>query len=258
MKQYLLLGEVGARAYGCIIVMGLTQWLKQNPPLHERLHDSTDLFVLAPWRKFPKLKLWGWFVLFAQLECLVVIPIGFIGDPRTADLTKMSEVLCMPSDIEKGICRIEGEPLYEATGEYGDVLVWTAIPLILIGWTLKDAVDAVWCLGQCFVTKAGRATGVECFILGLLKLTIWGFAVMTAFVYAAVRPAVWEVIIESVTVLLILDIDGQAYVTAKAVAPLAIDALEDWAAGRDAEIEEQRSGTAKPAASEAEVGVEAA
>ena len=51
--------------------------------------------------------------------------------------------------------------------------------------------------------------------------------------------------------LLILDIDEKAYVTAKAIAPNAIAALEAWAASRDEKLEQQRSMknmTTKPAA----------
>ena len=64
----------------------------------------------------------------------------------------------------------------------------------------------------------------------------------------------WEIIVESVTVLLILDIDEKAYVTAKAIAPNAIAALETWAAGQDEKLEQERSMknmTAKPAATSA-------
>ena len=40
--------------------MGLKQWFEEKPPIHERLDNSSELFALAPWRKFPKLKLFGW------------------------------------------------------------------------------------------------------------------------------------------------------------------------------------------------------
>ena len=40
--------------------MGLKQWFEEKPPINERLADSSELFALAPWRQFPKLKIFGW------------------------------------------------------------------------------------------------------------------------------------------------------------------------------------------------------
>ena len=101
---------------------------------------------------------------------------------------------------------------------------------------------------------AGRRPGRDSFLLGLFKFGIASLSILTATIYSLSRPAVWEIIVESVTVLLILDIDEKAYVTAKAIAPNAIAALETWAAGRDEKLEQQRSMknmTTKPAAASA-------
>ena len=100
----------------------------------------------------------------------------------------------------------------------------------------------------------GVVQGIDCFLLGLLKFGIASLSILTAIIYSLSRPAVWEIIVESVTVLLILDIDEKAYVTAKAIAPNAIAALETWAAGQDEKLEQERSMknmTAKPAATSA-------
>ena len=43
--------------------MGLKQWFEEKPPIHERLDNSSELFALAPWRKFPKLKIFGWVLI---------------------------------------------------------------------------------------------------------------------------------------------------------------------------------------------------
>ena len=109
--------------------MGLKQWFEEKPPIHERLDNSSELFALAPWRKFPKLKLFGWVVLFTQLECLLVVPIAFSRDPRTAAMINMRDQL-----------DADGNEVYPPT----PYLVLTAIPLILLSWCLKDFVDAVW------------------------------------------------------------------------------------------------------------------
>ena len=143
----------------------------------------------------------------------------------------------------------DGNEVYPVPGYF----VLTAIPLILLSWCLKDFVDAVWCLGQIFLGQ-GVVQGIDCFLLGLLKFSIAGLSILTATIYSLARPAVWEIIVESVTVLLILDIDEKAYVTAKAIAPNAIAALEAWAASRDEKLEQERSMkkmTAKPAAASA-------
>ena len=218
--------------------MGLKQWFEEKPPIHERLDNSSELFALAPWRKFPKLKLFGWVVLFTQLECLLVVPIAFSRDPRTAAMINMRDQL-----------DADGNEVYPPT----PYLVLTAIPLILLSWCLKDFVDAVWCLGQIFLGQ-GVVQGGDSFLLGLFKFGIASLSILTATIYSLSRPAVWEIIVESVTVLLILDIDEKAYVTAKAIAPNAIAALEAWAASRDEKLEQQRSMknmTAKPAATSA-------
>ena len=73
--------------------MGLKQWFEEKPPINERLADSSELFALAPWRQFPKLKIFGWVVLVTQLECLIVVPITFGRDPRTADMINMKDQL---------------------------------------------------------------------------------------------------------------------------------------------------------------------
>jgi hypothetical protein len=218
--------------------MGLKQWFEEKPPIHERLDNSSELFALAPWRKFPKLKIFGWVVLVTQLECLIVVPISFSRDPRTAAMVNMKDQL-----------DADGNEVYPVPGYF----VLTAIPLILLSWCLKDFVDAVWCLGQIFLGQ-GVVQGIDCFLLGLLKFGIASLSILTAIIYSLSRPAVWEIIVESVTVLLILDIDEKAYVTAKAIAPNAIAALETWAAGQDEKLEQERSMknmTAKPAATSA-------
>ena len=218
--------------------MGLKQWFEEKPPIHERLDNSSELFALAPWRKFPKLKIFGWVVLVTQLECLIVVPISFSRDPRTAAMVNMKDQL-----------DADGNEVYPVPGYF----VLTAIPLILLSWCLKDFVDAVWCLGQIFLGQ-GVVQGIDCFLLGLLKFGIASLSILTAIIYSLSRPAIWEIIVESVTVLLILDIDEKAYVTAKAIAPNAIAALEAWAASRDEKLEQQRSMknmTTKPAAASA-------
>ena len=86
----------------------------------------------------------------------------------------------------------------------------------------------MWCLGQIFLGQ-GVVQGIDSFLLGLFKFGIASLSILTAIIYSLSRPAVWEIIVESVTVL-ILDIDEKAYVTAKAIAPNAIAALEAWAA----------------------------
>ena len=116
--------------------MGLKQWFEEKPPINERLADSSELFALAPWRQFPKLKIFGWVVLVTQLECLIVVPITFGRDPRTADMINMKDQL-----------DADGNEVYPVPGYF----VLTAIPLILLSWCLKDFVDAVWCLGQIFL-----------------------------------------------------------------------------------------------------------
>ena len=111
----------------------------------------------------------------------------------------------------------------------------------------------MWCLGQIFLGQ-GVVQGADSFVLGLFKFGIASLSILTAIIYSLSRPAVWEIIVESVTVLLILDIDEKAYVTAKAIAPNAIAALEAWAASRDEKLEQQRSMknmTTKPAATSA-------
>ena len=205
--------------------MGLKQWFEEKPPIHERLDNSSELFALAPWRKFPKLKIFGWVVLVTQLECLIVVPISFSRDPRTAAMVNMKDQL-----------DADGNEVYPVPGYF----VLTAIPLILLSWCLKDFVDAVWCLGQIFLGQ-GVVHGADSFVLGLFKFGIASLSILTAIIYSLSRPAVWEIIVESVTVLLILDIDEKAYVTAKAIAPNAIAALEAWAASRDEKLEQQRS-----------------
>jgi len=218
--------------------MGLKQWFEEKPPIHERLDNSSELFALAPWRTFPKLKVFGWVVLITQLECLIVVPFAFSRDPRTDVMINMKDQL-----------DADGNEVYPPT----PYLVLTAIPLILLSWCLKDFVDAVWCLGQIFLGQ-GVVQGADSFVLGLFKFGIASLSILTAIIYSLSRPAVWEIIVESVTVLLILDIDEKAYVTAKAIAPNAIAALETWAAGQDEKLEQQRSMknmTAKPAATSA-------
>ena len=190
----------------------------------------------------PEAKIFGWVVLVTQLECLLVVPIAYSRDPRTAAMINMKDAL-----------DADGNEVYPPT----PYLVLTAIPLILLSWCLKDFVDAVWCLGQIFLGQ-GVVQGADSFVLGLFKFGIASLSILTATIYSLSRPAVWEIIVESVTVLLILDIDEKAYVTAKAIAPNAIAALEAWAASRDEKLEQQRSMknmTTKPAAAQPDVEV---
>ena len=113
----------------------------RHPGLKLFRHGPLDLLpVLAnPLRRqFPKLKIFGWVVLVTQLECLIVVPITFGRDPRTADMINMKDQL-----------DADGNEVYPVPGYF----VLTAIPLILLSWCLKDFVDAVWCLGQIFLAR---------------------------------------------------------------------------------------------------------
>ena len=99
--------------------MGLTQWFEEKPPIHERLDNSSELFALAPWRTFPKLKVFGWVVLITQLECPIVVPFAFSRDPRTDAMINMKDQL-----------DADGNEVYPPSPYF----VLTAIPLILLSW----------------------------------------------------------------------------------------------------------------------------
>lgn len=164
-------------------------------PVRERLEGTSDLFLVADFGSHPALKLVGIITVLVQLATVLIIWISFSLDDEALESSKKAL-------------------------DHADYVA--AIPIGVIFallWMWKDVADAVWLLGQ--QPSALKKCGVARMMIALSSL-------MLTMYYAAVRSHGYELAVEIVTVLLVVDLDEKVYGACKATIPGAVSDLETW------------------------------